>query len=82
MLLLVADTSGKDGGIALVRGAANRTSQLLESRTLDGGAFSAQLIPQIAALLSKHGFGKKDVGGFVVVSGPGPLLDCELDWLR
>ncbi len=78
MLLLATDTSGKDGRIALVRGNADGTCQLLESSSLDGGAFSAQLVPQIAELLSKHGFGKNDIGGFVLVSGPGSFTGLRV----
>src|SRR5271165_5015147 len=74
MLLLVTDTSGKSGTVALAR--ADESSdpnkvQVIEESTLAGGMFSAQLVPQIAALLPKHGFGKADIGAFVVVSGPG-----------
>ena len=78
MLLLAVDTSGKDGSIALVRGEADGTCELLESTRLDGGAFSAQLVPQIAALLFRRGFSKKDIGGFVVVSGPGSFTGLRV----
>ena len=78
ILLLAVDTSGKDGSIALVRGEAGGTSEMLESNSLEGGAFSAQLVPQIAALLSRQGFSKKDIGGFVVVSGPGSFTGLRV----
>ena len=78
MLLLAADTSGKDGSIALVRGEADGTCELLESTRLDGGAFSAQLVPQIATLLSRHGSSKNGIGGFVVVSGPGSFTGLRV----
>lgn len=78
MLLLAADTSGKDGSIALVRGEAGGTAEMLESGSLDGGAFSAHLVPQIAALLSRRRFSKKDIGGFVVVSGPGSFTGLRV----
>ncbi len=78
ILLLAVDTSGKDGSIALVRGEAGGTSEMLESNSLEGGAFSAQLVPQIAALLSIQGFSKKDIGGFVVVSGPGSFTGLRV----
>lgn len=78
MLLLAADTSSRDGSIALVRGEVGGTCEMLEPRGLDGGAFSAQLVPQIAALLSRHGFSKKDIGGFVVVSGPGSFTGLRV----
>jgi tRNA threonylcarbamoyladenosine biosynthesis protein TsaB len=78
MLLLAADTSGRDGSIAVLRGDEDETCEMLESNGLDGGAFSAQLVPQIAALLSRHGFSKTDIGGFVVVSGPGSFTGLRV----
>ncbi len=78
MLLLTANTSGRDGSIGLVRGEADGICDLLESKRLNGGAFSAQLVPQIAALLSQHEFTKKDIGGFVVVSGPGSFTGLRV----
>jgi tRNA threonylcarbamoyladenosine biosynthesis protein TsaB len=46
--------------------------------SLAGGNFSAQLVPQIAALLEKHEFRKTDIGGFVVVSGPGSFTGLRV----
>ncbi len=78
MLLLAADTSGKHGSIALARGNADGSCEVLEVVPLTGGNFSAQLIPQVAALLSKHGFHKQDVGGFAAVSGPGSFTGLRV----
>ena len=80
MLLLVTDTSGKNGSVALVRAAeANANEiQVIESVPLAGGTFSAQLVPQIAALLEKHGFTKSDIEAFVVVSGPGSFTGLRV----
>jgi tRNA threonylcarbamoyladenosine biosynthesis protein TsaB len=78
MLLLSADTSGKDGSIALAKCGPGEECEVLEVVPLAGGAFSAQLIPQIAALLAKHGFGKQDIGGFAVVSGPGSFTGLRV----
>ena len=78
MLLLAADTSGKHGSIALARcgpGACLRRDRVVP---LEGGTFSAQLVPQIAALLAKHGFDKTDIGGFAVVSGPGSFTGVRV----
>lgn len=79
MLLLVTDTSGRNGSVALAR--ANEPGdqvQIIESVPLAGGTFSAQLVPQISALLSKHGFAKADIGAFVVVSGPGSFTGLRV----
>ena len=54
MLLLATDTSGKNGSIALARVPGQSAIEIVEVVPLAGGAFSAQLVPQIAALLEKH----------------------------
>src|SRR5260370_38274895 len=70
MLILAADTSGKNGSIALVRFEAG-VSQTLELVSLEGGNFSAQLVPRISALLTKHNIAKSDIDGFAIAAGPG-----------
>lgn len=78
MLLLVTDTSGRNGTVALARIAESDPVQVLEVVPLAGGMFSAQLVPQIAALLQKHGFSKADIDAFVVVSGPGSFTGLRV----
>ena len=80
MLLLAADTSGKQGSIALAECGARENCALVvvEVVPLTGGAFSAQLVPQIAALLEKHGHGKNDLGAFAVASGPGSFTGLRV----
>jgi tRNA threonylcarbamoyladenosine biosynthesis protein TsaB len=80
MLLLVTDTSGKNGTVALARAGERdpRDVDVIEVVPLAGGMFSAQLVPQIAALLLKHGFSKADIDGFVVVSGPGSFTGLRV----
>jgi tRNA threonylcarbamoyladenosine biosynthesis protein TsaB len=81
MLLLVTDTSGKNGSVALAQARdAMSASELrvIENVPLSGGTFSAQLVPQIAALLAKHGFKKTDIGAFIVVSGPGSFTGLRV----
>jgi tRNA threonylcarbamoyladenosine biosynthesis protein TsaB len=81
MLLLVTDTSGKDGFVGLVRageGAEPDKAEVIEEVPLAGGTFSAQLVPQIAALLKKHGFLKTDIDAFVVVAGPGSFTGLRV----
>jgi len=82
MLLLAIDTSGKQGSIALAR-AGERSAdvdyvELIETAPLSGGTFSAQLVPQIAALLSGNGFTKHDIGVFAVASGPGSFTGLRI----
>jgi len=81
MLLLVTDTSGRDGFVGLVRageGAQPNNVEVIEEVPLAGGTFSAELVPQIAALLQKHGFRKTDIGAFLVVSGPGSFTGLRV----
>jgi tRNA threonylcarbamoyladenosine biosynthesis protein TsaB len=78
MLLLAVDTSGKHGSIALARCGPEGGCETIEVVPLEGGTFSAQLVPQIAALLAKHGFSKQDIGGFAVASGPGSFTGLRV----
>ena len=78
MLILAADTSGKQGSIALAHGLNNGKSDVIEVVPLTGGTFSAQLVPQVAALLSKHGFKKQDIDAFAIASGPGSFTGLRV----
>ena len=81
MLLLITDTSGKHGSLSLARaaeGANPHKVDVIEEVPLAGGTFSAQLVPQIAELLAKHGFTKADLGALVVVSGPGSFTGLRV----
>ncbi len=86
MILLATDTSGKQGSIALARmpeapnpsdDAAN-VVEILEVVPLAGGTFSAQLVPQISALLSKHGLSVRDISAFAAASGPGSFTGLRV----
>src|SRR5579864_8549694 len=77
MLILAVDTSGKNGSIALVRCGTEELSTI-EVVSLQGGTFSAQLVPQIAALLAKHNLSKADIDAFAVVSGPGSFTGLRV----
>jgi tRNA threonylcarbamoyladenosine biosynthesis protein TsaB len=79
MLFLVTDTSGRQGFVALVRAGESASDvRTVESVPLEGGTFSARLVPQIAGLLAKHGFGKADLDGFMVISGPGSFTGLRV----
>ena len=80
MLLLAIDTSGRHGSIALARAGEGSDDEveLIDTVPLSGGTFSAQLVPQIAALLSSHGFTKLDVGAFAVAAGPGSFTGLRI----
>jgi tRNA threonylcarbamoyladenosine biosynthesis protein TsaB len=79
MLLLATDTSGKNGSIALARVTPGQSElEIVELVPLAGGTFSAQLVPQISALLEKRGCSKSDLAGFAVVSGPGSFTGLRV----
>src|ERR1035441_137587 len=80
-LLLAIDTSGKNGSLSLARltpGQSDSAISVIEVVPLAGGAFSAQLVPQISAVLKKHGYSKSDLGAFAVASGPGSFTGLRV----
>jgi tRNA threonylcarbamoyladenosine biosynthesis protein TsaB len=77
MLILAIDTSGQSGGITLAE-ADKGSFRVIESAAIAGGTFSAQLIPTLAELLKKHGYGVKDLGGFAAASGPGSFTGLRV----
>ncbi|HLY98787.1 MAG TPA: tRNA (adenosine(37)-N6)-threonylcarbamoyltransferase complex dimerization subunit type 1 TsaB [Candidatus Angelobacter sp.] len=77
MLVLAIDTSGKSGGITLAEGDA-QSFRAIESCAIPGGTFSAQLVPELAALLQKHKFKPQDIGGLAAVSGPGSFTGLRV----
>lgn len=77
MLLLVTDTSGKHGSVGLAREESDEI-KAIESVPLTGGTFSAQLVPQIAGLLAKHGYSKHEIDAFIVISGPGSFTGLRV----
>ena len=77
MLILAIDTSGRHGSVALCRGDGESFDGL-QLTDLEGGTYSARLMPTIAALLEQSHFDKKDIDGFVVVSGPGSFTGLRV----
>ena len=58
MLILAIDTSHKNGSVCLARGDGERC-EIIGTAQVDGGMFSAQLVPAIAELLKQHDLDKK-----------------------
>ena len=77
MLVLAVDTSGRKGSVALCRGDAG-SFEVVQLTPLEGGTYSARLMPTISSLLEQNGFDKKDIGGLVVVSGPGSFTGLRV----
>src|ERR1035438_3384049 len=70
MLIVSVDTSGRQGSIARCRGDGD-SFEVLQLTSLEGGTYSAQLLPRIAEALQQSSLNKTEVDAFVVVSGPG-----------
>jgi len=77
MLILAIDTSGKQGSITLARGDESSFS-LIETTPVEGGTFSAQLVPQIAALLARHQLRKEQIDAFAAATGPGSFTGLRV----
>jgi tRNA threonylcarbamoyladenosine biosynthesis protein TsaB len=80
LLILSVDTSGREGSVALVRGDANAFNafEVVDMLPLTGRQYSAELIPQIAAALDRHGISKREVEAYAVVSGPGSFTGLRV----
>jgi tRNA threonylcarbamoyladenosine biosynthesis protein TsaB len=77
MLILGIDTSGKSGGITLAQGDV-RSFHVLESSPIEGGMFSAQLVPTLAAMLARKNLEPTALGGIAVISGPGSFTGLRV----
>jgi tRNA threonylcarbamoyladenosine biosynthesis protein TsaB len=77
MLILAVDTSGRRGSVALCRGDADMFEVLAETE-LEGGTYSARLVPCIAELLNQGGFEKSNIDGIAVVDGPGSFTGLRV----
>jgi len=77
VLIVAIDTSGKQGSVALCRGD-RESFDVLQLTSLEGGTYSAQLLPRIAEVLQQNKLSKTEVDGFVVVSGPGSFTGLRV----
>jgi tRNA threonylcarbamoyladenosine biosynthesis protein TsaB len=79
MLIIAIDTSGRKGSVALCRGAGGGDGfEVLQRASLEGGTYSAHLMPVISRALADHHLDKTAVDGFVVVSGPGSFTGLRV----
>ena len=77
MLILAVDTSGRSGGITLARGEGDRL-EIIASTSIEGGTFSAELIPQVSHLLTKRQLTPQQLEGLVAVTGPGSFTGLRV----
>jgi tRNA threonylcarbamoyladenosine biosynthesis protein TsaB len=77
MLVLAIDTSGRQGSVALARGD-EKSFQLIQSVAIEGGTFSAELVPQIAELFAQHNLTKEQIDAFAAASGPGSFTGLRV----
>ena len=77
MLIVAIDTSGRNGSVALCRGDADNF-EVLGLKVIEGGTYSARLVPSIAELLNDASLTKSQVEGFVVVDGPGSFTGLRV----
>ena len=77
MLVLAIDTAHKNGSITLAQ-ATGSSCQLLATLPIEGGAFSAQLVPRIAQALVDRGLQKTDLEGYIACVGPGSFTGLRI----
>src|SRR4051812_9058719 len=77
MLILAIDTSHKNGSVCLARGDAEHF-EVIGAADVDGGMFSAQLVPVIAKLLAQNNLNKKDIQGIAAAVGPGSFTGLRI----
>jgi len=77
MLIVAIDTSGRNGSVALCRGDAAEFD-VIGLATLEGGTYSARLVPCIADLLAGAQLTKSQIDGLVVVDGPGSFTGLRV----
>src|SRR5271166_1402146 len=77
MLIVAVNTSGRSGSVALCRGDTG-AFEVLGLSTLEGGTYSARLMPSIAELLLRSQITKSQFDGLVVVDGPGSFTGLRV----
>jgi tRNA threonylcarbamoyladenosine biosynthesis protein TsaB len=79
MKLLLIDTCGATGGIALAEtGSSDLVAKIVASETLPGRTASERLVPAIKALIERDGITLQDLGVVAVVHGPGSFTGVRV----
>jgi tRNA threonylcarbamoyladenosine biosynthesis protein TsaB len=77
MNLLLIDTCGPEGSIALAR-IEGITRQILGEERLPGKTYSADLVTKISALLVVHQLAVADLSAIAVLNGPGSFTGIRI----
>ncbi|MBI2682610.1 MAG: tRNA (adenosine(37)-N6)-threonylcarbamoyltransferase complex dimerization subunit type 1 TsaB [Acidobacteriales bacterium] len=77
MYILAIDTSHQNGSVALAEGGG-AVFRLIGQSIVEGGTFSAQLVPSIATLLGKHGLDLSKLGCLAACVGPGSFTGLRI----
>lgn len=77
MLILAIDTAHKNGSITLAQ-ADHSAFTVIQTLAIDGGAFSAQLVPRIAQILADNGFNRSSIDAYVACVGPGSFTGLRI----
>ena len=75
--ILAIDTCGPTGSVALGR-LAGRDVEILGQTELAGRTYSATLVAAVAELLQSAGVGLRELGGIIVVNGPGSFTGVRV----
>ncbi len=75
--ILAIDTCGPSGSVALGR-LPGRDLEILGEIELAGRTYSATLVSAVAGLLQSAGTALRDLGGLVVVNGPGSFTGVRV----
>jgi tRNA threonylcarbamoyladenosine biosynthesis protein TsaB len=81
VIVLAIDTAGANGSVALCDcgvGALARDFELLELVPLAGRTYSAQLMPQISALLARYKLDKRAIDAYAAATGPGSFTGLRV----
>lgn len=77
MLILAIDTAQGPGSVSLARGNQSGI-EILGTAAVDGGTFSARLVPTLAGLLKAHHASQRDLEGIAVTTGPGSFTGLRI----
>ncbi len=76
-LLLAVDTCGPSGSVALGR-LGGRDLEILGETALEGRSYSATLVTAVADLLKAASATVSDLGGIIIVNGPGSFTGVRV----